>query len=173
MPIADGYHLNINTDYIHIILPVQTRLFKRGSMRLSPLFLSLLTVLSLGSAAYAQANQNQAGRNQVVRTPLEEPLQITGQTGGSDRSACGFINRSQGRTIRVSEPFASLSFEVESEGDYTLLITGADGFRECVFAHNYDGGVIQAPGLLDQGVYRVFVGDRSGESNPYTLSISQ
>lgn len=133
-------------------------------MRLFPLLvLPLLTVLSIGSAAKAQA----------INTPLEAPVEITGQSGGSDTSACGNITRSNGKTIRVTEPFASLSFEVESEGDYTLLITGPNGFRECVFAHNYDGGVIQAPGLLDQGQYRVFVGDRSGESHPYTLSITQ
>ena len=135
-------------------------------MRLSPLFFSLLTVLSIGTAGTA-ANA------QTISTPLAAPMEVTGQTGGNDRSACGNINRSQGQTIRITEPFASLSFEVKSQGDYTLLITGANGFRECVFAHNYDGGVIQAPGLLDQWVYRVFVGDRSGESHPYTLSITQ
>lgn len=154
-------------------------------MRLSPLLCSLLTVLSMGAAGHiqvmetaAQAQPTEAAAetavpNQVIRTPIDTPLLITGQTGGNDRSACGNIDRSQPTIIRVTEPFASLSFEVESEGDYTLLISGANGFRECVFAHNYDGGVIQAPGLLDQGRYRIFVGDRSGESHPYTLSIAQ
>ncbi|MGD1899536.1 MAG: hypothetical protein ACFB16_21640 [Phormidesmis sp.] len=133
-------------------------------MKLSPLFLlPFLTVLAIGPAANAQA----------IRTPLTEPLELSGRSGGYYQAACGNITRSNGQTIRVTEPFASLKFEVESEGDYTLLITGPNGFRECVFAHNYDGGVIQAPGLLDQGQYRVFVGDRSGERHPYTLSISQ
>lgn len=139
-------------------------------MRLSPLFFSFISALAMCSAILPAQAQGQA---QVVRTPLAEPLEITGRTGGNDPSACGAINLNRGRTIRVTEPFASLSFEVESEGDYTLLITGENGFSECVFAHNYDGGVIQAPGLLDQGVYKVYVGDRSGESHPYTLSISQ
>ncbi|MEM9151425.1 MAG: hypothetical protein AAGB19_13345 [Cyanobacteria bacterium P01_F01_bin.3] len=141
-------------------------------MRLSPLFFSLLTVLSIGTAGTLAKAQTTPP--EPIITPLESsPMEVTGQTGGNDRSACGNINRSRGQTIRITEPFASLSFEVKSQGDYTLLITGANGFRECVFAHNYDGGVIQAPGLLDQGVYRVFVGDRSGESHPYTLSITQ
>ena len=138
-------------------------------MRLSPLFLSLASVLTITTAAQAQTTP----QSQVARTPLSEPLEITGRTGGNDASACGAINLNRGQTIRVTEPFASLSFEVESEGDYTLFITGENGFSECVFAHNYDGGVIQAPGLLDQGVYQVYVGDRSGERNPYTLTISQ
>lgn len=133
-------------------------------MKLSPFALALATVLSVGPAVQAQS---------VMRTPLDSPLELTGQTGGRESSACGNIDRSAGQTIEVTEAFASLSFEVESQGDYTLLITGPDGFRECVFAHNYDGGVIQAPGLLNQGEYNIFVGDRSGERHPYTMSITQ
>ena len=133
-------------------------------MKRSALFLALLTAFSVGTAAQAQ---------NIARTPLAEPIEMNGQSGGRESSACGNINRSAGKTVQVTEAFASLSFEVESEGDYTLLITGPDGFRECVFAHNYDGGVIQAPGLLNQGEYQVFVGDRRGESHPYTMSISQ
>ncbi|MEL6604422.1 MAG: hypothetical protein AAFP20_14490 [Cyanobacteria bacterium J06614_10] len=133
-------------------------------MKLSPFALALAAVLSVGPAVQAQS---------VTRTPLDSPLELTGQSGGRESSACGNIDRSAGQVIEVTESFASLSFEVESEGDYTLLITGPDGFRECVFAHNYDGGVIQAPGLLNQGEYKVFVGDRSGESHPYTMSITQ
>ncbi|MGB7486580.1 MAG: hypothetical protein WA901_10345, partial [Phormidesmis sp.] len=92
-------------------------------MRFSPLFLlPLVTLFAIGSAAQAQ----------TISTPLSEPLEVTGQTGGSDSSACGNISRSDGQTIRLIEPCASLSFEVESEGDYTLLITGPNGFRECV-----------------------------------------
>ena len=138
-------------------------------MRFSPLRFSALLVLPLLIAA----SVSPAAKAQAINTPLSAPVELTGQSGGSDSSACGNINRSNGKTIRVTEPFAALSFEVESEGDYTLLITGPNGFRECVLAHNHDGGVIQAPGLLDQGQYRVFVGDRSGERHPYTLSITQ
>ena len=133
-------------------------------MRLSPIFLALAATLSMGSVARAQ---------EVARTPLSSPLELTGQTGGSEASACGNINPRANQTIRVTEAFTSLSFQVESEGDFTLLITGPDGFRECVLASNHNGGGIEAPGLLTQGEYQVFVGDRKGESHPYTLSISQ
>lgn len=128
--------------------------------------LSLLAAatLSVGSAASAQS---------IARTPLAAPVEMTGVSGGLDSSACGNISRSEGQIVNVTEAFTSLSFEVESAGDYTLLITGPNGFQECVFAHNYDGGVLQAPGLLNQGQYRVYVGDRKGESHPYTLSITQ
>lgn len=133
-------------------------------MRLSPFFLALVATVSLSSVANAQM---------AARTPLSSPIQLSGQTGGPEQSACGNIDPSASQTIQVTESFTSLSFQVKSEGDYTLLITGPDGFRECVFAHNYDNGGIRAPGLLTQGEYQVFVGDRQGERHPYTLSITQ
>ena len=119
----------------------------------------------LGTSAAAQAQQ--------MQTPLASPVEITGRSGGSQSSSCGNINPNAGQRVNVSEDFASLSFEVESRGNYTLLIQGPDGFSECVFAHNYDGGTLRAPGLLNRGEYQIFVGDRNGESHPYTLSISQ
>lgn len=132
--------------------------------RYSSLLLALAAVVSTGSAAVAQS---------IARTPLAAPIEFSGQTGGSQSSTCGNINPSAGQTIRVTESFASLDFEVQSQGNYTLLIQGPDGFQECVFAHNYDDGAIKSPGLLNQGEYQVFVGDRNGENHPYTLSISQ
>ncbi len=135
--------------------------------RLPALLLASVAALSVGSIGSTASAQS------IARTPLAAPIELTGRTGGNQNSTCGNINPSAGQTVSVTEMFASLSFEVESQGDYTLLITGPNGFSECVFAHNYDGGVIQAPGLLNQGEYRVFVGDRKGESHPYTLSISQ
>lgn len=132
--------------------------------RFSSLLLALAAVLSAGSAAMAQT---------VASTPLSAPVEMSGQTGGTQASACGNIDPSGGQRVRVTESFAALDFEVESRGNYTLLIKGPGGFEECVFAHNYDGGVLKSPGLLNQGEYRVFVGDRDGERHPYTLSISQ
>ena len=132
--------------------------------RYSSLLLALAAVVSTGSAAVAQS---------IARTPLAAPVELSGQSGGNQASACGNINPSAGHTVRVTESFASLDFEVQSQGNYTLLIKGPGGFQECVFAHNYDGGVIKSPGLLNQGEYQVFVGDRNGERHPYTLSISQ
>ncbi len=137
--------------------------------RFSPLFLSLVTALSLGAVnslgAVAQAQS-------TVRTPLAAPVELSGTTGGAQAdSACGSINTSAAQVVQVTESFAALNFEVQSAGDYTLLITGPNNFKECVFAH--DGSSIKSPGLLNQGEYQVYVGDRQGESHPYTMSITQ
>ncbi len=137
--------------------------------RFSSAFLALSAALTLVPAAGLAAQAQQI----AATTPIAAPIARTGQSGGAESSTCGNINSAASQVVRVSEPFAALNFEVQSQGDYTLLITGPDGFKECVFAHNYDGGIIQAPGLLTQGEYRLYVGDRRGESYPYTLSISQ
>lgn len=138
--------------------------------RFSPLFLALVTAFSMGSVgAMSSAAQAQS----VTRTPLSAPVELTGMSGGREASVCGNIDTAAAQVVQVSEAFASLKFKVQSTGDYTLLINGPNGFSECVFAHNYDGGVIQSPGLLNEGSYRVYVGDRRGESHPYTLSITQ
>lgn len=138
--------------------------------RFSPLFLALVTTLSIGAVG---ATGSAAQAQSATRTPLTAPVELTGMSGGREASACGNINTAAGQVVQVTEAFASLNFKVQSTGDYTLLIKGPDGFSECVFAHNYDGGVIQSPGLLNQGSYQLYVGDRRGESHPYTLSITQ
>ncbi|MGB7085231.1 MAG: hypothetical protein WBD47_06730, partial [Phormidesmis sp.] len=82
--------------------------------RLSPLLFALAAALSIGSAAEAQPT--------TTRTPLTAPVELTGQTGGSQSSACGNINPEGGQIVSVSETFSALNFTVKSEGDYTLLI---------------------------------------------------
>ncbi len=137
--------------------------------RFSSFLFALTTAITLGPAIGLAAQAQQI----AATTPISAPIERTGQSGGADSSTCGNVNSAAGQVVRVSEPFAALNFEVQSQGDYTLLITGPNGFKECIFAHNYDGGIIQAPGLLTQGEYRLYVGDRRGESHPYTLFISQ
>ena len=137
--------------------------------RFSSLFLALSAAMALAPAMGLSAQAQQL----AATTPIAAPIEKTGQSGGADSSTCGNVNLAAGQSVRVTEPFAAVNFEVRGQGDYTLLITGPEGFKECVFAHNYDGGIIQSPGLLTQGEYQLYVGDRRGESHPYTLSISQ
>ena len=94
-------------------------------------------------------------------------------SGGGQSSSCGFIANTPSQVLQVTEAFAPLDIRVTSTGDFTLFISGPNGFNECVMANNYDQGVINAPGLLNQGAYSIFVGDRNGQSNPYNLSIEQ
>lgn len=106
-------------------------------------------------------------------TPLTGTVEVTGQSGGTQSSSCGYISDAPNHLIQVTEAFTSLNIQVQSTGDYTLFMTGPGGFSECILAHEFDGGVIQSPGVLNQGTYQVYVGDRNGASHPFQLSISQ
>jgi hypothetical protein len=130
------------------------------------LTLSALFAATVGFSAPAQSQI-------MAQTPFTQNLSVSGVTGGSQASSCGYIASSPSQTIQVTEAFTSLDITVQSTGDYTLLITGPNGFSECVMAHDFDGGVIQSPGLLNQGTYNIYVGDRSGAQNPFTLLITQ
>ena len=111
--------------------------------------------------------------SQTIQTPLQSPVQVSGVSGGSQSSSCGFIANTPNHVLQVTEQFAPLDIQVTSTGDFTLFISGPDGFSECVMAHNFDQGAINAPGLLNRGDYSIFIGDRNGQSNPYRLSIQQ
>jgi hypothetical protein len=119
--------------------------------------------MALAIATTAQAD--------TVRTPLQSEVQITGTSGGSQSSSCGFISGTPSQVVVVDQP-TPLRFSVESQGQPTLLITGG-GQNRCAMADDYSGGRLQIPGVLNPGTYSVFVGDRAQSSHPYTLRISQ
>jgi hypothetical protein len=121
--------------------------------------------LSLAIAAIASSNP--------VQTPLTSPVVVEGNSGGSQSGACGFVSANPNQVVRVTEPFASLTFTVEGGGQPTLLITGPNGQNQCVIADNLSGGKIQIPGVWTEGNYSVFVGDLNQSSYPFRLSIVQ
>jgi hypothetical protein len=118
------------------------------------------------SVAAAQAEPLQ-------QTPLNTPIEISGLTGGQENSSCGYLPSTPDQTLRVTEPFASFDIQVAGEGDMTLLIEGPDGFRECLTTDRFSNGQISAPGLLNQGVYKLYVGSQEPRQASYTLSIKQ
>jgi hypothetical protein len=107
-----------------------------------------------------------------VQTPLRAPVVVSGSTGGSQANdACrGFMfSATPSQVVQVTEPVASLRFRVEGTGQLALLITGMDN-PICVPATS-DGGVIEVPGVWQQGSYSIYVGDRTGGGHSYQLSI--
>ncbi|HEY9737666.1 MAG TPA: hypothetical protein V6D06_15335 [Trichocoleus sp.] len=135
----------------------------KSRLRWVALPLVLVSTLSLGSAARAQG----------LMTPLSEPAQQSGVSGGSQPSACGNLPAAPTQTLQVTETFASVDITLQGEGALTLLITGPGGFSECRTTDRFNAGQINAPGLLNQGVYSIYVGNESSAQTPYTLSIRQ
>jgi hypothetical protein len=137
----------------------------RWNARLSAIALPLAVVSALLTSTVA--------RGETLATPLREVVQITGLSGGDQPSACGFLPERPSLVLTVTEPFASLEATLQSEGNVTLFIEGPGDFSECRTTDRFNPGTINAPGVLNQGVYRVYVGNESSTQTPYTLSIRQ
>lgn len=125
--------------------------------------LALVSALSLSPAARAQG----------LVTPLSGSSEQSGLSGGGQSSACGNLPAAPSQTLHVTEAFAAIDITLQGEGALTLLITGPGGFSECRTTDRFNAGQINAPGLLNQGVYSIYVGNESGAQTPYTLSIRQ
>ncbi|MEM6427057.1 MAG: hypothetical protein AAGF66_09970 [Cyanobacteria bacterium P01_H01_bin.119] len=116
-------------------------------------------------------------QSQVV-TPIAGTVELEGLSGGGElRMGCANAAAPAGQ-IRVTESYASLDIVVEAKdgsgnrvntSTMTLMIDGP-GFSECL---RTDSGLIEAPGLLDRGVYNIYVGDSGGNRQNYELTISQ
>ncbi|NJR39052.1 MAG: hypothetical protein HC781_09725 [Leptolyngbyaceae cyanobacterium CSU_1_4] len=105
-----------------------------------------------------------------VQTPLTAPLSISGNSGGSQASQCGFIPAEPNQVIVVNQP-SPLRLTLQGQGQPTLWITGPS--NRCVMADTNANGTIEVPGVWDQGTYSVFVGDMAQSGQPFTLSITQ
>lgn len=112
-----------------------------------------------------------AVQSQPVQTPLRTPVVVSGTAGGPQSSSCGFVPRTPNQVVQVTEPFTSLRFKVQGNGQLTLLISGPGGRNQCVMAVD---GNIEAPGVWERGTYSLFVGDRSqAGGSRFTLTVSQ
>ena len=89
--------------------------------------------------------------------------------GGSSRNLdCGYTAETANHEITLRQDFSYLRLQVEAEGSPTLLVIGpTSGDRFCARSLPQQSGYWQA------GTYRIYVGDREGNSQPYRLSISE
>lgn len=125
---------------------------------------ALVMLLANIGAANSQATQITPGFQ-------PDPLVISGTSGGSVTSkGCGMIGATPSYVLNLATNFNYLRFSVQSTGQPTLLIQGPSG-SSCVQA--IPGGNINVPGYWEKGTYSIYVGDRAGGQNPYTLRISQ
>ncbi|MCC5896415.1 MAG: hypothetical protein JJU32_00670 [Phormidium sp. BM_Day4_Bin.17] len=136
-------------------------------------FLAQLTAIALGlviaTPTLAQTAQT-GSRDEVLEltTGFEEMI-LEGNSGGSSSSQdCGYTAAAANHEITLRQDFSYLRLEVEAEGSPTLLVIGPDsGDRFCARSLPQQSGYWQA------GTYRIYVGDRQGNSQPYRLSISE
>lgn len=125
--------------------------------------IALAIFLSSIGVAYSQ--------NREIEPGFEpDPLVLTGTSGGSQASKnCGMIGATPNHVINLGQKFNYLRFIVQSAGQPTLFIEGPNG-STCV--QGLPGQNIEDSGLWVEGQYSIYVGDRAGGQNAYTLSIT-
>ena len=126
---------------------------------------ALAMLLTSAGAARTQTTQIAPGFG-------PDPLVIRGTSGGGQNKGCGMTGATPNLEIRLSDNFNYLRFTVQSTGQPTLLNEGPTG-SSCVQADSFSKGIIQAPGYWEKGTYRIYIGNRTGAQNAYTLSITQ
>lgn len=102
-----------------------------------------------------------------------QPVTLSGVSGGDKKDAgcAGFVGDRPNHTVQVTAD-SNLTFTLQSSSGATLLITGAQGQNFCVQADRLSNGKVEIPGRWTKGSYAVFVGNRAGARDPYTLSIA-
>jgi hypothetical protein len=132
-----------------------------------PSLLSL--VLGTDVAAWAQS------RNLEIKPGFaSDPIELRGASGGTQLTPdCGKIAKTPNHIINMSQDFPYLRLSVRSAGNPTLLIIEPGGRRSCILADSFSQGAIQSSGYWKRGPYQIHIGDRSGTSHNYTLSITQ
>ena len=129
--------------------------------------LGLGMVLLLTQASFAKPTITQ------IKNPLDiDPITLTGISGGSVKTDCGYISDTPSQVIEATDPFPYLQLTVESRGQPTLLVEGPGG-RFCVLSNDAVEPKAKLSGYWTVGKYSVYVGESSKQNYQYTLSISQ
>lgn len=128
--------------------------------------IAFLTILTFNFPALSQPIP-------TLNPGFAEPLTREGTSGGAQNSGdCGSIAPEPNHLVRVEQPIPYLSLQVETNGGTpTMLVEGPSG-RFCLLPHSADGPIKYA-GHGDPGIYNIYVGDRSGGSHAYTLTVTQ
>jgi hypothetical protein len=150
-------------------------------------FYFLLTIMAVLTPSIALAQNAQAifGRQTLNQNFAPNPLILEGVSGGNSPvnsitniestptgSCKGYMQRQPDYQVILNAPFSSLTMQVTSEVDTTLVITGVGG-TWCNDDYNGQPNP-QINGSWAQGDYQVWVGSYQQNSyHPYQLRISR
>jgi hypothetical protein len=134
-----------------------------------------LTISTLATLSLALLGSYPALSQGIAIAPRfqPDPMVLQGTSGGTQASPnCGQLPAAPNHIIQLNSDFPYLRFSLQGRGQPTLMIRLPNGSTSCVSADRATG-TINAPGYWEQGSYQLYVGDRTGEQHPYTLSITQ
>jgi len=114
---------------------------------------------------------------QTAKIPInslmqKDPIILTGSSGGSQLSKCGYLNQSPNYVFQIQTALPYLRLTIESQGKPTLSVDGPGG-KFCVLTDNYTHEKPEFSGYWPAGEYSIYVGESSAQSSDYTLLVSQ
>jgi hypothetical protein len=136
------------------------------------IFKVIFATLASVSLAFSYNSVANAQQVRIGKNLQPDPTNLTGTSGGPNKSNCGNITTTPSQVLQITENMPYLRLTVESTGKPTLLIDGPGG-RFCVLADNYSGGKPEISGFWQAGTYSLYIGELSQAQYNYTLSISQ
>ena len=109
--------------------------------------------------------------NQLGGGFTPDPLQLSGTSEGSVDKPCDKLGTTPQHIIELTENFDYLRFSLQTDGQPTLVIQRQGQNKQCIPGSS--GQMIEYPGYWEQGLYNIYIIDRTGNQHPYTLSITQ
>jgi hypothetical protein len=108
--------------------------------------------------------------NLTTNSPLSTIVLNGNSSGSLDSKDCGFINGSPNHVLNIQERIDYMRVTVKGQGGQTTLLIDGPAGRFCALATD---NIAEISGFWNPGLYKVFVGDRSGTSHPFTIQFSQ
>ena len=130
-------------------------------------YLAIATAAMSAAVAMTFATPSTAiGQTLELSPGFAEPTSVTGIAGGTSESGnCGYISDAPNHELILTDDFDYLRVWVNGTENLTLLVRGPGG----EFCAPRDP---QQSGYWEAGTYSIFVGDRVGADENYTLSVS-
>lgn len=138
---------------------------------MKPLHYTLLITTTLATILFGLTTTRSLAQSISVDGQLSSPITREVTSGGNvDSSDCGFISETPEEVIQVTEKMNYMRMSLEgASSNATLLVEGPDG-RFCLLPDS--GQEPSLSGVWAPGEYKIYVGDKEGGSDQYTLRLS-
>lgn len=138
---------------------------------MKPKYYTLLLTTTLATILFGLTTTRSLAESISINGELSEPITSEVTSGGDvDSSDCGFISDTPQEVIEVTEKMNYMRMSLEgASSSATLLVEGPDG-RFCLLPDSDQEPSMS--GVWVPGEYRIYVGDKDGGSDSYTLRLS-
>jgi len=106
-----------------------------------------------------------------VRPNFSSPITTEG-TSNSDRDSgdCGYVSQAPDEVIKVTERINYMQIRVKGEKENPNLLIQGPEQRFCILGDQ--GKATSMSGVWMPGQYKIYIGQKQGESSQYTLDLS-